>query len=123
MSHKNIMPNHESERFEPEVLQEMTIKPLDVGDILGKIPKLTEEDLEGLDKRDRKMVFHSAKLEEQNILIVEALVQIKNEMRDMQANQIRVVIAFRKVVKWFIGVTVLGIMAQSGKWIWQRLFP
>lgn len=75
--------------MEAEIANEMTILPLDVEQIRDAEPRLKEEDVDGLDKRDRKMVFHAAKLEQQQEAVIDILVTMNGQLRRMEANYIR----------------------------------
>lgn len=93
----------------------MTIEPLDLDAIKEAQPMLNREDVEDLPNRDKKMVFHAAKLEQQQLAVFEILVTINQQLMRMEAGQIR-----ERIQTAHIKTRVDELEAQAK--VWKRVF-
>ena len=114
--------------IDAEIEREMTIKELAVPKDLSE-PHLREEHLTDFDKRDQRMLMSMAVLQRQQAFTIETLVKMNQQMRYIEAEQIRQRREQRelnsqgKMIRW-VSVTVgAGFIAAFVQIVARKLFP
>lgn len=114
------------EKFEPEVLREMTVAPLRVPDFSAHVK---EKDLTDFDKRDQKMLLTISLMEQKQDFTIAQLVIMNEQVRRQEAEQIRQRrqqndTNWRLVVVKWVGLTAgAGLLATLFKKAVDVLWP